>query len=288
MGWVHSVRCKSIMLANDFVTGSLDGTAFLPRQCHAQCGAVQEILTTHHYALTWDGAIRAALHDGGTDTACGSAYPAHMLAAYEHGAISLADMQVGAANLLRQVFDVGLLDPPDRIPYSTYGPERVDTPLHRQLALEAALQGIVLLQNNASDASPNGPGTPLLPLKRARLAGRTVAIVGPNAAATQTLLSNFHGTNTLVNNQSVLSAFLRQGIIAGFNVTYAPGCVDGAGSDANVSIACNGTWGFEAALTATNGTSLIVAVVGWCADDCPSPSDFSIREAEGNDRPFTT
>ena len=55
-------------------------------------------------------------------------------------------LQAAASNLMRQVIDVGLLDPPQRIPYSSYGPERVDTPLHRQLAYEAALQGIVLLQ----------------------------------------------------------------------------------------------------------------------------------------------
>ena len=103
------------------------------------------------------------------------------------------------------------------MPYTTYGSERVDSPLHRQLAYEAALQGIVLLQarrwggrmggeaalqgivllqarsgaqataatsevwsmpafpsppqNNASSSSPNGPGTPSLPLQRSRLAG---------------------------------------------------------------------------------------------------------------------
>jgi beta-glucosidase-like glycosyl hydrolase len=94
-----------------------------------------------------------------------------------------------------------------QVPYTAYGPERVDTAEHRQLAFEAAIQGIVLLQNNVSATSPNGPGTPLLPLQRARLAGKKVAVVGPNAAATQTLLSNYHGTNTLVEQHSILLAF---------------------------------------------------------------------------------
>ena len=110
---------------------------------------------------------------------------------------------------------LGLLDPPSRVPYASYGPERVDTPLHRQLALEAALQGIVLLQNNASAVSPNGPGTPLLPLQRSRLAGRKVAVVGPNAAATQTLLSNYHGANTLVEAHSILAALRVRGGVRG-------------------------------------------------------------------------
>ena len=38
------------------------------------------------------------------------------------------------------------------------------------------------------------------------LPGKKVAVVGPNADATLTLLSNYHGSNTLVNNHSVLAA----------------------------------------------------------------------------------
>lgn len=254
--------------------------------------------------------MRAALHEGGCDTSCGTGYPQHLLAAFEHGAVSLEDLQSGATNLMRQVFEVGLMDPPGRVPYSSYGPEQVDTPLHRQLAYEAALQGIVLLQvraerrsnaltrhpevaclellqNNATSASLDGSGTPLLPLLRARLAGRHIAVIGPNANATQTLLSNFHGSNTLVGNQSVFAALARVGASAGFAATYAPGCVDGSGPDANASIACAGTWGFADALEAVRNSSLAVVVVGWCSDDCPSLSDAPIREAEGNDRPFT-
>jgi hypothetical protein len=144
-----------------------------------------------------------------------------------------------------------------------------------------------LLQNNASATSPNGAGMPLLPLQRAHLAGGRVAVIGPNANATQTLLSNFHGSNTLADNQSVVMALTRVGESAGFSVRYAPGCVDGNGPGANVTIACSGTLGFEAALDAVRNATVAIVVVGWCADDCPSPSDAPIREAEGNDRPFT-
>lgn len=62
-------------------------------------------------------------------------------------------------------------------------------------------------QNNATSGSTNGVGAPLLPLQRSQLAGKKVAIVGPNAAATQTLLSSYHGTNSVVNNHSILAAF---------------------------------------------------------------------------------
>ena len=123
----------------------------------------------------------------------------------------------------------------------------MDTAAHRQLAFEAALQGIVLLQasanedglarflsalriathsrasypqNNATPGSTNGVGAPLLPLQRTQLAGKKVAIVGPNAAATQTLLSNYHGTNSVVNNHSILAAFQ----VRRLRVPVAPPC----------------------------------------------------------------
>jgi beta-glucosidase-like glycosyl hydrolase len=72
---------------------------------------------------------------------------------------------------------------PDACAYESYGPEKVDTPEHRQLALEAATQGIVLLANNPT-TTPWGKA-PLLPLQGSKLAGRTVAVIGPNAPTTQ-------------------------------------------------------------------------------------------------------
>lgn len=286
-----------------------------------QCGAITDILTDHHYTSDWNSTIRASLHDGGTDVACDTAYPAYMYAAYQNGSIDIADMRAAATNLFRQVrycgdqvysstvppplaiqvFALGLMDPPSSVPYSSYGPERVDTAAHRQLALDAALQGIVLLQNNVSLNSPNGPGTPLLPLQRSRLsgashrmmhpfcmcsvnfilfvAGKQVAVVGPNADATLTLLSNYHGSNALVANQSVLAAMQRQGFMAGFSITTAPGCIDP--TSGNASIACNVSAGFADAIAAVTGSDVALVVVGLCSDNCPDADDQHIHESEG-------
>lgn len=41
--------------------------------------------------------------------------------------------------------------------------------------------------------------------------GKKVAVIGPNANATQTLLSNYHGTNTVVSNHSILAALQVRG-----------------------------------------------------------------------------
>ena len=42
---------------------------------------------------------------------------------------------------------LGQFDPPSSQPWGHYGLEKVDTPAHRALAMDAALQGFVLLQN---------------------------------------------------------------------------------------------------------------------------------------------
>ena len=84
--------------------------------------------------------------------------------------------------------------------YDSYGSELIDAASHRALALEAAVQGIALLANNAT-ATPWGV-QPLLPLRAASL--KNIAVIGPNANATLTLLSNYEGGNTLVLNHSIL------------------------------------------------------------------------------------
>lgn len=82
-----------------------------------QCGAISDIFESHNYTDSWNATMRAAIHDGGTDVACDSAYPSYILAAYQNGSISLADLQAAATNFLRQAFELGLMDPPDQASY---------------------------------------------------------------------------------------------------------------------------------------------------------------------------
>lgn len=247
------------------------------------CGALADIYTAHNYTASWNETVRAAMQQGGTDAECDDVYAQYLAGAYQAGYVNLTDMQRSGSNVLRQVFSLGLLDPASSSEYNTYGPERVDTALHRQLAYEAALQGIVLLQNNVSETTvvPNAGAAPILPIPRSALGGRTVALVGPLAAATQTLLSNYHGQNKLVEDHSILAALSREGPPNYFFVDYAPGCVDAVG---NVSVACNTQDGFQDAIESAINSKLVIVVVGLCSDDCPSADDEPAREGEGKDR----
>ncbi len=69
------------------------------------------------------------------------------------------------ARLLREKFALRLFDGPAYWQVnSTAANAILDAPPQRQLARDAAAAGITLLRNDPSAASPNGPGTPLLPL----------------------------------------------------------------------------------------------------------------------------
>ena len=130
----------------------------------------------------------------------------YALAAVADGNITWADINNALSHTLPFVFRLGLIDPQAQVPYSGLGPADVDTAAARQLALEAARQSIVLLRNDPAAASPNGPGTPVLPLSLTALAGKKIAVVGPNADAAWVMLANYHGTNTLSNSHTPLKA----------------------------------------------------------------------------------
>jgi hypothetical protein len=178
--------------------------------------------------------------------------------------------------MLRVAFQLGLLDAPGSNPYDAIGPERLDSPANRELSLVAALQSIVLLQNNATN-TPWGAAQPLLPLRAASV--RRIALIGPNANATQTLLSNYEGGNTLVNTHSILAAVSARAAASGgaLAVTYAVGCTNSTGQP---NIWCQDDAGIAPAVATARAADVAVVVVGLCSV-CP---DGWRVEGEGHDR----
>ena len=79
------------------------------------------------------------------------------------------------------------------------------------------MPGQVLLKNEGS-SEDRGPDARrgLLPLKKSA----KLAFIGPHANSTQALLSNYHGSNSLVDSHSPLQAARA----AGLSVTHAMGC----------------------------------------------------------------
>lgn len=104
-------------------------------------------------------------------------YPS-LVYSVENGDVNESFVDAAAARLLREKFALHLFDGPGywRV-NGTAADALLDAPPHRQLARTAAAAGITLLQNDPSPASPNGPGTPLLPLPGLGTSIRRVALV---------------------------------------------------------------------------------------------------------------
>lgn len=94
-----------------------------------------------------------------------------------------------------------------------------DCAAHQELALDAARQGIVLLKNEKQ----------VLPLNDTV---RSIALLGPNAAATYTLQGNYYG-----NAPYLVSPI--QGFSTYAKVNYAAGCDIASNSTAGFTQACN-------------------------------------------------
>lgn len=145
----------------------------------SDCGAIDDFYKYHKtYPDAASATAKAVL--AGTDLECGSSYDALKEALCE-GRITEADLDVSLRRLFLARMKLGLFasvgeDPYAGIPYSV-----VDSEKHRQDALEMARKSIVLLKNDNN----------LLPLSKKL---KKIAVVGPAANDSISLLGNYNGT----------------------------------------------------------------------------------------------
>lgn len=172
----------------------------------SDCDAVNDIRTGHKLAATAAEAAAEAVR-AGTDLNCGTEYAA-LLDAVREGLLTEKDIDVSVKRLFRARFRLGMLDPPERVPYAGIPMSVVDSEAHRRLALEAARKSIVLLKNEGG----------ILPLAKSL---RKIAVIGPNAADVEPLLGNYNGTpsNPVTPLQGILDK-----VAPRTEVVYARGC----------------------------------------------------------------
>ena len=151
----------------------------------SDCGAIGDFWIKGRHEVSEDA--KAASAKGvlsGTDVECGANYK-RLPDAVAAGLITEADIDTSVVRLLKARFEVGDFDSDDLV-FWTHIPENcVASEKHKKLALEAARQGIVLLQNRNN----------ILPLRK----DAKVAVVGPNAKDSLMLWGNYSGfaTNTV-------------------------------------------------------------------------------------------
>ncbi len=144
----------------------------------SDCGAIDDIYQRHHFLKTAEEASALAVKRG-TDIECGDSYRA-LIAAVKQGQISEAEIDVAVKRLFTARFRLGMFDPPEMVPYASIPFSANDSTEHRQLALEAARESMVLLKNDNHT----------LPLSRNL---KSVAVIGSNADAVPVLLGNYNG-----------------------------------------------------------------------------------------------
>ena len=108
---------------------------------------------------------------------------------------------------------LGMFDPPASVPFNAIPLSEVNSAAHRELALQAARESIVLLKNRNNT----------LPLKPSI---RKIAVVGPTADLLESIEGNYNGTAP--DPVSPLNGLRKE--FGSQNVIYAPGSTlaDGA------------------------------------------------------------
>lgn len=187
---ITEAHADSVMCAYNSVNGSPACTSDLLLGDHlrkawgfkgyvvSDCDAVNDVW--HDHKFTPDAAHASALAvKAGDDLDCGNAY-ASLKSAVELGLLTEADIDVAVKRLFTARFRLGMFDPPTGNRYAAIAPGENNTPEHRQLALQASREAIVLLKNDAG----------FLPLKKD---GQRIAVIGPNAVYRQSIEGNYNG-----------------------------------------------------------------------------------------------
>jgi beta-glucosidase len=132
-------------------------------------GALTNMVTLHKYYPDIDQASAGAIHAGINQFL--DKYSDGVHAAIDKKLVNLAEIDDNLRGVYRVMIRLGLLDPPDMVPYNKIKGDGAvwDVADHKALARKVTQESIVLLKNSANT----------LPLDRSKL--KTVAVVGPYA-----------------------------------------------------------------------------------------------------------
>ncbi|MFL6331824.1 MAG: glycoside hydrolase family 3 C-terminal domain-containing protein [Pyrinomonadaceae bacterium] len=207
-------------------------------------GGMRQLVTDHKRFQTFEEAAAAVVKTGIGQFLDDYREPTR--AALAKGLLTEADIDKVLRNTFRVMLRLGLLDPPERVPYAKIGegPEPWTTREHRSLARLVTQKSVVLLKNSGG----------LLPLDRTKL--KSVAVIGPHAD--EVLLDWYSGTPP-------------------YTVTPLAGIREQAGPQVRVDYAKGDDRG--AVERIARGADVAVVIVGnhptcdagW--EQCPVPSD---------------
>jgi beta-glucosidase len=206
----------------------------------SDCGAIADVYKDHHVVNTPEEAAAISVK-AGCDLECGATYRA-LSKAVRKGLIDEATLDKALRRLFRARIQLGMFDPPEAVPFASIPIEVNDCEAHKQVALRAARESIVLLKNAVNGSAESA----FLPLDKSKF--KTVAVIGPNADDHNVLLGNYNGTPS----QSYTPLDGIRMALPGAQVTYARGC----------GIASKSTAGFDEAVQAAAKADLAIVCLG--------------------------
>jgi beta-glucosidase len=174
----------------------------------SDCWAIKDFHLNHKVTRTVEESAALALKNG-CDLNCGSVYCDALLDAVTTGLCSEGDVDEALGNLFRTQFKLGLFDPEDCVPYAQISISVVNSPAHQGLALETALESLVLLKNKDK----------ALPL---RSTDRYMTVVGPHAASVEALMGNYFGLGV---NMTTLLEGIAEASPSQMRIDYRKGCL---------------------------------------------------------------
>ena len=207
----------------------------------SDCGGIDDITTGHKFTKANVEAVAVAVK-AGTDMNCGfkNEY-LDLPKAVTAGLISEADVDRAVRRVLGTRAKLGILSSSTKTPWSDIPYSENHSPAHRQLALRAAREAIVLLKNDD-----------ILPLRHVPA---RIAVVGPGATSLISLEGNYNGTPTapVLPLDGIRSAFPKS------RIRYAQGSAFAEGTAVPVPLSA-----FPSGVTATffNGADLSGPPVG--------------------------
>ena len=172
----------------------------------SDCGAVEDIHAHHKLAPDMPSAAALALKEG-CDLCCGEIYR-NLLEAEQRGMITEKEIAVSVRRLFEARFRLGMFDPPQQVRWNQIPQEVVCSPEHRQLALDAAKQSLVLLKNDG-----------ILPLEAGTI--NRIGVAGPLALDLVALLGNYNGHS---QEMTTILGGLAGVVGNGVTLTYSNGC----------------------------------------------------------------
>jgi beta-glucosidase len=200
--------CANSVLLEDQLRGAWHFKGYVV----SDCDAVDDIQRGHHFTDTLPEAAAIAMKRGmdnecadyGSPPADNSDYMKYVEAVKE-GLLSENEIDRTLKRLFTARFRLGMFDPPSMVKYAQTPDSVVDSAAHRELALKAAQESMVLLKNDG-----------VLPLAETT---RSIAVVGPLADQVRVLEGNYHGEPS--HATTALEGIRRQFSTA--QVTFTPG-----------------------------------------------------------------